>query len=928
MGRRADVAFVGRDAELATWQRLAAGAEAGAASAWVVDGAPGVGKTALLDRVRADARSRGWRVLSAVGNPLAHDMDTLSVCADWFDQLLVEREPGRAPFDGPGVLVRRALTEGRAGIESADLVRSITWALRSLAEEGPLLVVLDDAHWVNTASVGRAAGAAAVITDERIVFVFVHRADERPGALEPLLARPHAVATTLGALDADAVDEWLCEVGRTPDPQALREVLAVTGGLPLLVRHVLADPMSGVHPRTAVDAAATRGVAARRVAAQPGAADVLAALTLLDEHADLDAVAEVLGLEVAEARDRLAALAEADLVQPVGGAWQATHPTIAEVGLEVADPAPIAARVVALLRTRAVRPYRLATLVLRTRPGTVPAGAAILLQAAEDLVAGGGGEECLELLDRAGIEGGLPDDGPLRVATARGRALASLGRIDDAARALTDALELAPPAELAVRHADLGDTWLGAGAVAEANAAYGRALDLLSGPTPELTSSERRGLIARLAGVASLSGRVGEMSQAELAAILAQPEERDTYGDRALLAMAALGMTIVGEDAATAGRLAARAAGDLRVVEQDGVHGGVVSLLTGALNATEQDDLALDVIDAAQALARRRGSITSYATLAYTRAAIHHNRGELRRCEAEAMAALDLREDGWTLYLEAAQFMAVWALLAQGRREEAGAVVREVDVDSPRGPLHAAMARVVRGMAALDVDDPEAALADLLVARDLSAEFTGPSVGWFVRYAVQAAARAGRSELARTMAVEAVDRARHYGAPRLLGVTLRSVSEALEPAERAAHLDEAVRLLRGSTSWFELALAHRDRAELRAGRSDTRAALEDARRCLELAERIGAAPVSARIRERIRDWGGDDAAGPLLPPESVLTTAEYRVAELAAAGLTNREIAERLFVIVKTVEWHLSRAYKKLGVSSRRELAAVLATDR
>ena len=60
---------------------------------------------------------------------------------------------------------------------------------------------------------------------------------------------------------------------------------------------------------------------------------------------------------------------------------------------------------------------------------------------------------------------------------------------------------------------------------------------------------------------------------------------------------------------------------------------------------------------------------------------------------------------------------------------------------------------------------------------------------------------------------------------------------------------------------------------------------------------------------------------------SVLTPAERRVAELAVSGLSNRDIAARLFVTVKTVEFHLSRVYRKLGASARGELAALIAVD-
>ncbi|MDQ6915415.1 MAG: helix-turn-helix transcriptional regulator, partial [Actinomycetota bacterium] len=84
------------------------------------------------------------------------------------------------------------------------------------------------------------------------------------------------------------------------------------------------------------------------------------------------------------------------------------------------------------------------------------------------------------------------------------------------------------------------------------------------------------------------------------------------------------------------------------------------------------------------------------------------------------------------------------------------------------------------------------------------------------------------------------------------------------------------------------------------------------------------------LAERARDELAAAGARPRRPQISgveSLTASERRTAELAAEGLTNREVAQALFVTVKTVEWHLRNVYVKLGIGSRRELAAALATD-
>jgi DNA-binding CsgD family transcriptional regulator len=96
------------------------------------------------------------------------------------------------------------------------------------------------------------------------------------------------------------------------------------------------------------------------------------------------------------------------------------------------------------------------------------------------------------------------------------------------------------------------------------------------------------------------------------------------------------------------------------------------------------------------------------------------------------------------------------------------------------------------------------------------------------------------------------------------------------------------------------------------------------RRGLELAETFAAAPLAARAHGELRASGG--RRGPSRHRSGVeqLTPSEQRIAEMAAHGASNREIAAELFLAGKTVEWHLGHAYRKLGIRSRRELPAAL----
>jgi DNA-binding NarL/FixJ family response regulator len=108
----------------------------------------------------------------------------------------------------------------------------------------------------------------------------------------------------------------------------------------------------------------------------------------------------------------------------------------------------------------------------------------------------------------------------------------------------------------------------------------------------------------------------------------------------------------------------------------------------------------------------------------------------------------------------------------------------------------------------------------------------------------------------------------------------------------------------------------------RAGRtSEARDAL---RLALDLAHRCGATTLEQQVRDELRAAGGRPRR-PLTSGVGALTPSERRVAELAASGSLNREIADALFVTISTVEFHLRRAFRKLGITSRTQLGDALA---
>jgi DNA-binding CsgD family transcriptional regulator len=181
----------------------------------------------------------------------------------------------------------------------------------------------------------------------------------------------------------------------------------------------------------------------------------------------------------------------------------------------------------------------------------------------------------------------------------------------------------------------------------------------------------------------------------------------------------------------------------------------------------------------------------------------------------------------------------------------------------------------------------------------------------------------GRQDEAWPLALEELELARIWGAPRALGAALR-VAGLVEGGQRGlVHLEEAVDVLAQSPAKLEHAKA---RTELGAAlrRSKRRSEARDQlRHAVELATICGAARLTARAETELLATGARPRRIALRGPES-LTPSERRVAQMAAEGPTNREIAQALFVTPKTVEVHLSSVYRKLGISSRSQLHAAL----
>jgi DNA-binding CsgD family transcriptional regulator len=193
--------------------------------------------------------------------------------------------------------------------------------------------------------------------------------------------------------------------------------------------------------------------------------------------------------------------------------------------------------------------------------------------------------------------------------------------------------------------------------------------------------------------------------------------------------------------------------------------------------------------------------------------------------------------------------------------------------------------------------------------------------------AAQALLALGDAHRARELAeAELIDVCR-FGGRRALGVALRVAGLARGGADGLAALEDSVAILSGSPAALEQArsLVEWGAALRRAGhRRDARRALS---RGLDAAARCGARPLITYARDELRVAGARPRRNWISGGEA-LTPSEMRIARLARNGRSNRQIAQELYLSIKTVEGHLARVYSKLDITTRNELGRVLEPEK
>jgi DNA-binding CsgD family transcriptional regulator/tetratricopeptide (TPR) repeat protein len=929
-----------RDTELAAVTGLIA-ASPGGGRLLAIEGPPGIGKTALMMEAKALAQEAGMRVLAARGSELERSF-SYGVVRQLFEPLLASlRAEERADLlAGSAALAAPLFDPAEVAEPAVDsslaTLHGLYWLTANLAARRPLLLAVDDLHWCDLPSLRwlayllpRMEGLGLLV----VVGLRPAEPGEDPGLIGQIVSDPLATTVRPAPLSTEAVARFLREVLLSPDADAAfcAACEEATGGNPLLLRelvHTIAA--EGLAPAEA-NVPRLRDLAARagsravslRLSRLPSEAKTLAqAVAILGDDADPRQAAALAELDERTASEAAAALARVDVLRPQPPLGF-VHPLIRAAVYEALTPLERDrghARAACLLADTGAESERVAAHLLRSPAAANAQVVATLRDAARRAGSRGASESAVAYLRRALAEPPLAaEHADLLLELGSAETLvdgdAAVEHLREAHALIDDPIRRAETANLLGRQ-----LFLLRGK--EADAVFTEALVELAGADAELERLLEAGLVISTIFVPSLHRAALE----RLARVRNQPADA-TFGEKLLLAQVAYHDARAGTPAAVAVPLARRALAEGTLVRED-VDSAAFVLAATVLAMADLDE-ALAVYEDALAQAHRRGSSFAFAITKVFRAQTFIFRGDLAEAEAEAREALAAGEAWGTTarFLgHSAAFLAE-ALMEQGKLDDAAAALARAGTgESLPDDARLLFFPDVRARLRMLNGDLAGGLAEML---DTGRRFEAvgsrnPAFMAWRSHAALALLQLGRQDEAGRLAGEELELARTWGGPRALGAALRAAGLVEGGEHGLVLLEEAVQVLSNSPAKLEQAKA---RTELGAAlrRANRRAqAREQLRQALELATICGAAPLAARAESELLATGARPRRIALSGVAS-LTPSERRVAEMAAEGPTNREIAQTLYVTQRTVEVHLTSIYRKLAISSRSQLAAALA---
>ncbi|MFG2794685.1 ATP-binding protein [Streptomyces sp. NPDC048419] len=931
-----------REVESTAIQDAVKAASQGHSGLLLVEGPAGIGKTRLLRVARAAADELGLNVARAVGSELERDF-AFGVVRQLFEPLLARTEHSEqdALWEGPASQAQEIFTT-TTGLTAGDfaVLHGLYWLTANTSHNRPLVVVVDDLQWCDIPSLRYLVYLLPRIEDLSLLIVIALRTGETPTdalLLQQITANPVVQVLRPRPLSALATALLLDRAlpGRVEQDFAAA-CHEAAGGNPLLLcelaRTIVADGLeTSTASATRVADLGPRAVdqlVAARLARLPQECIALArAVAVLGGHTDLTLAAALGGHDLTTALEAAAGLERAGIlhVRYHDGLLTLSfvHPLIrtAVYGSEnLADRATAHLRAARLLADAGATPERIAAHLLRVTPTGDGDTVAMLRAAAAQASRRGSPQAAVTYLERALHE--PPSDTELSATLLEAGQIAEAVDNDAAVRYLRQALALtADPLSRAEIARLLGQLFLLLGQFEKAAAVWSEALAELPPGQEDLARRLHAGLInlgVLAPGLAHLRAKASQLRDLPF---------HDSLGGRELVGLIACWEACRGEPMAI-GHAHAALSDDILITQAPGG-----SALPGAYFAlVPADDAAvIQSIETAIAQAYRRGAVRDLVPALAYRALARLRRGDLAAAEADAREC-ETAIDSSAMAV-ARPFLGPFLahiLLEQGRTAEAEAALTWMGLPDPlppNGPLFfylEAQARLLRTQGHL-----RHALHTALAAGDRFAALDGsnPAIcGWRTE-AAQCLHILDRADEARALAAEELTFARRWGAPWALGRALRVNGLVAAKDDGLEFLREAVKVLENSSARLEhaKALAHLGAALRRAGHR--RDASPHLRQALDLATRCGASPLAEFARDELKAAGGRPRRPELTGPGS-LTFSESRIAELAAGGATNRQIAQDLYVTVKTVEVHLSAVYRKLGITSRAQLPAALRSPR
>jgi DNA-binding CsgD family transcriptional regulator len=924
-----------RDRELESLRAALAGAAEGRGTLALVEGPAGIGKSRLLAELRSAAAGEDFRVLTARASELEREFP-FGIVRQLFEPALAGDElrerwfagaaaPARAIFEATGLG-----SDGAGGDASFAALHGLYWLTANVAADAPVLLSIDDLHWCDRPSLRFLAYLVRRLEDMPALVAATLRSTDPgtdPGLIAEIGHDPTARAVRPGPLSAVAVAELVrARLGEDAHERFCAACARVTGGNPLLLRQLLTsleadnvqpdaehvDVVADIGPR-----AVSRTVLVRLARLPDDAVGVARAAAVLGESADLPTVAALAELDEEQVAGATTALARAEILRPEPRLGF-VHPLVRDAVYHELSPAHRAlmhARAAAVLRESGAPADQVAAHLLSMPRRGEAWVVDVLEEAARTAARRAAPESAVAYLTRA------LEEPP--TAERRGAILLELGTAGTntygplAIEHLREAYDLLDdPADRATAAFLLARTLMFAGDPEDAAAFARQAAEEL----PAEVGGQREAVEA-VELLAVYFGADVEGAADRLRAMHGR-DFGDSAGERMLAATAAYAAMTDGGPRERAVELALHAMEGGTLLQSDNGLFWMAAMLTLAVaDAPEAEQLWEETL----AQAHRNGSLFSELSMSLWNGAFKLAQGEL--AEAEESLRNNLEET--RVYgIRVPQAIAYTDAFLGGVRLEAGDLegarkaVAEVTVtpgDTADGTNF--VRRTLVGIH-LAEGNGEAALEAAEDFERHAQRTRNPAWAPWRALKAQALALLGRREEAIALAREEVELARAWGAPTGLGRSLRVVGELLGNEGRH-ELEQAVELLERSNQRLERgrALAALG-AEVRRARrpSDAR---EPLRRALEIAEVCGARALEEHVRSELYATGARPRTTALDGVGS-LTERELRVARLAADGQTNRDIAQTLYVTPKTVEVHLSNAYRKLGIGSRRELPQAL----